>query len=241
MSEFEVCLDSNDLATLARDVSKSYSAGAHRIELCSDLSAGGLTPTADAIEVARNAFKTRKGLMVMIRPRAGDFVYSTESLIKMAEQVAVAEKLGANGVVFGGLDKEHNIDTKALGHLMPICRFLGLSVTFHRAFDQVCDRSEALETLIEFGVDKVLTSGTAWQSNSGALDGIDVIRGLIKQAENRIEIVIGGGVCTSNIGAINRHLPYHAKRVSFHSNSGVLRDGEVSSTLVKKMLHCIEH
>lgn len=239
MKEFEVCLDSSDLAKLKSDVKKSYSAGAHRIELCSDLSVGGLTPSISAIQVARSSFGSRRGLLVMIRPRAGNFNYSTKNLLSMANQIDTAVKLGANGVVFGALTKENEIDSEALGLLMPICKSFGLNVTFHRAFDQVKDRKAALETLIEYGLDRVLTSGTGWESNLSALDGVDVIRDLLKQANNRIEIVIGGGICTSNIGVINRQLPYEAERLSFHSNSGVLKDGEVSPTRVKTMLHCI--
>jgi copper homeostasis protein len=163
---FEVCLDSAESAIAAEQ------GGAHRVELCGNLVEGGTTPSAGMIAATRAAISI--GLMVMIRPRGGDFHSSKLEREAMRHDVRVAKDLGADGVVFGLLDPNGTIDLKATAELVEIAR--PLQVTFHRAFDVTRDPTEALETLIDLGVDRVLTSGR----ECCVLEGLDRIAALRK-------------------------------------------------------------
>ncbi|GHG01906.1 copper homeostasis protein CutC [Thalassotalea marina] len=239
MTQIEVCLDSNDLAKLEQNVNVSYNAGADRIELCYDLSSGGLTPSQQAISIARQAFRQRAGLLVMIRPRAGDFVYSAEELLVMKRQIEVAAQLGVNGVVFGTLTRQNALDEVVLQALMPLCHSLNLHVTFHRAFDQLSNKATALAELVSYGVNRVLSNGTPWGADLGAVDGISTLKNIIRWADNAIELVVGGGVNPDNIQQLHHHLigrsAGKAARVSFHANSGVMQNDVVDGTKLHEM------
>lgn len=194
----EVCVDSLDGLSIADE------AGAHRIELCSALDVGGLTPSHGTLVAARAA--TSLPIMAMIRPRPGDFVYSDEEVALMETDIAAARDLGANGVVFGALDDQGNVDRRTLDRLLAAAA--GLDVTFHRAFDVAADAGGALDTLIDAGVPRVLTSGLA----PTAPEGVAVIRSLIARADGRIVVMPGCGLRSTNIrgvrdeiGAIELH------------------------------------
>lgn len=185
---FEVCVDSIESAVAAE------AGGAQRVELCSDLLEGGLTPSYGTLRVARS--RVRVGVMAMIRPRGGDFCYSDAEFEAMAADVEVAKALGADGVVIGLLSPDGTVDrprTKAL-----IERARPLAVTFHRAFDMTRDPFEALETLVELGVDRVLTSG----QDASVPEGIDLIASLIRRAAGRLVVMPGGGVTARNVGRV---------------------------------------
>lgn len=239
MIDIEVCLDSDDMAKLKQNVAACFDNGAARIELCRDLSTGGLTPTPIAISAARKAFKDRPGLLVMIRPRAGDFVYNRKELSLMIEQIELAANLGANGVVFGVLNTDSTIDVNALQLLMPHCQKLNLKVTFHRAFDQSNDTAKSLATLIKHGVHRILTNGTPWGANQGALDGIPTLSQTLNWANNAIEIVVGGGVTPDNIDQLHQHLHITATKLSFHANSGVMQNGVVVPQKLTEMIESV--
>ena len=146
---FEVCVDSAEAAVAAQE------GGADRVELCSDLLEGGLTPSHGTLAVARQ--RLRIGIMAMVRPRGGDFCYSDAEFAVMREDLRDAKRLGVNGLVFGLLNPDGTIDRDRTAELIAIAR--PLPVTFHRAFDVSRDPFEALDTLIDLGVDRVLTSG----------------------------------------------------------------------------------
>jgi copper homeostasis protein len=184
----EVVIDAVESALAAQE------AGASRVELCDNLLEGGTTPSAGMIATVRRAVTI--GVMVMIRPRGGDFCYSAPEFEVMARDIQIAQSLGADGVVFGILASDGAVDVARMAALVTLAR--PLAVTFHRAFDMACDPRQALEDLIRLGIDRVLTSG---QENS-ALEGLDLIVELTRQAQGRIVVMPGGGITERNIGRI---------------------------------------
>lgn len=185
MSErlLEVCVD--DLAGLATAVA----AGADRIELCSALSIGGLTPGPVLIERARAC-----GLPVhaMIRPRAGDFVYDHSDLDQMLAEIAVMRAAGLAGIVIGANRPGGALDGDLLARLVAAAD--GLAVTLHRAFDLVPDAEVALDQAMALGVTHVLTSGQA----QTAAAGVECIRRLVRRAAGRVVVMPGAGVSAEN-------------------------------------------
>lgn len=158
--------------------------GACRVEMCDYLAAGGTTPSAGAIAVACQRLSIP--VHVLIRPRAGDFVYSALELAVMRHDIEIVKTLGAAGVVVGVLTAQGAIDREQLAALAALAR--PLSLTFHKAFDQVRDQFAALDVLMELGVDRVLTSG----GRLTALDGIENLAALVTKADGRLAIMAGG-------------------------------------------------
>ncbi len=175
------------------DVYRARQGGAKRVELCADPGAGGTTPNYGLIKQS----VTLKDLdvMVMIRPRGGDFLYTREELDVMQDDIRIAAELGAKGVVFGVLDQNGFIDTLAMSSLVQLSKSLGLEVTCHRAFDVARDPHDFLKILIDLGVDRLLTSGQA----KTAVEGLPLLRKLVKQAHGRLTIMPGGGVPPHNV------------------------------------------
>jgi len=186
----EICVD-----TLA-SVDACARAGAERIELCAGLVEGGTTPSLGLLRAARRRFAGK--IMVMLRPRAGDFVYSDEEIEMMLDEIDVLREQGADGIVCGLLTPEGDIDT---GHLkLVLGRSAGLDFTFHRAFDVSRDLAQSLETLIALEVPRVLTSG----GQPDVRRGLNSLTLLAKQAAGRIRILPGGGVTPEMIPEIMR-------------------------------------
>ena len=198
--------------------------GAHRVELCEALELDGLTPRSELIE---KAVGSGIRVHVLIRPREGNFVYSEAEGRLMTEQIAKARQLGAQGVVWGALTGEGDID-------MPLCRRLmeasqGMSVTFHRAFD-VCRRpAESLEDIIAIGCHRLLTSGQA----PSAQEGIPLLRQLTEQAAGRIIIMPGAGVGPQNAAQIL------SETGATEIHGSLRRDGHTSEELVRSTLRSI--
>ncbi|HYF65198.1 MAG TPA: copper homeostasis protein CutC [Herpetosiphonaceae bacterium] len=234
--EVEICVNSDRLRELRPAVAAAYAGGAGTIELCSAMHLDGLTPRRQQIVAARAAFRERKGLMAMIRPRAGDFCYGAREHATMLRQIRMAAECGADGVVFGTLRGDGQIDAAALGELVAASRDRGLATTFHRAVDAVPDQLAALETLIGAGVDRVMASGTPWGRPGGALEGRGQLARLIELAAGRIAVVIGGGVNQGNIPAILAALPPNATRVSFHAYSGAHAAGVTTAAAVRALV-----
>ena len=231
----EICIACDDLETTQSSVLAAFAAGASRIELCSEMALHGLTPAETHIAVAHRIFKERRGVLAMIRPRPGDFDYTRAEIAVMLRQIDMAHHAGADGVVLGAL-KHHRIDAIAVKSLVDLSKEKGLAVTFHRAFDAAADPIAALETCIELGVDRILSSGTSWQAGGTALDGLDNLREYLARAANRIEIVIAGGVCIGNAAALLRALPVKSAKMSLHSYSGVRLNGKTDSRLVSELV-----
>ena len=185
---FEACVE-----TLAQAVA-AQAAGADRIELCADLRVGVGPPTSADLRAVRQAL--RIPIHAMVRPRGGSFVHTPAELDTMFDAIDLARTEGADGVVFGVLRPDHTLDAAALAQLIQRAR--PLAVTCHRAFDQIPDQSAGLKTLIDLGVERVLTGGgpgTAW-------DGRDQLRALVQQAAGRIVILAGGSIRQHNWRAL---------------------------------------
>lgn len=185
---FEICANSAESCVAAQQ------GGAQRVELCASMPEGGTTPSYGEIRMARKLIDIR--LHVIVRPRGGDFLYSPMELDIMEEDIRMAREAGADGVVFGCLTPEGDVDREAMQKLLKVSE--GLSVTFHRAFDYVRNPESVLEELVEMGVDRVLTSG----QQPTALQGADLLRKLVKRAANRIIVMPGCGVNETNIAEL---------------------------------------
>lgn len=164
--------------------------GAARVELCSALELGGVTPSRASIKLARKMINIP--LFVLVRPRGGDFHYTPIELDVMKEDVASARRSGADGIVLGALREDGSIDAGQTAGLIEAAA--GASITFHRAFDSTPDPLAALETLCELGVDRVLTSGCAPRAE----DGTELLDRLRQAAAGRIGILPGGGINHEN-------------------------------------------
>lgn len=172
------------------DALAAVAGGADRLELCANLDDGGTTPSAALITAVRE--KVELPVLVMIRPRGGDFMYSDAELTRMYEDIAMARMLGASGVVFGVLDTFERLDLERSAALVEAAQ--GLPVTFHRAIDRVARRVVAIDALAALGVARVLTSGGA----ATASEGTDELRAMVHRADERLVIVAGGGVRANN-------------------------------------------
>lgn len=176
----EVCVDSVASAVAAER------GGAARVELCSDLLEGGITPSAGLIATVRS--KIAIGLHPIIRPRPGDFCYSDPEIEIMRRDIELAKELGVDGVVFGILDAQGNVDVERTRELVELAR--PLSVTFHRAFDMSSDLQRALNAVCQTGADRILTSG----GEQTCLEGIKAIATLVRSADGKVSIMAGGGI-----------------------------------------------
>lgn len=183
---FEVCLQSVDDAVAAQF------GGAHRVELCAALVEGGITPSLGSIRACRDAVDI--DIMVMIRPRGGDFFYTDHELGAMAKDIAECRKIGVTGVVFGMLEQNGSVARTQVQRMVEEAG-PDLSVTFHRAFDVSADPFAALDELIDLGVDRVLTSGQA----GTVPEGKEMIRQLVERAAGRIGILPGCGITPENV------------------------------------------
>lgn len=173
---------------------KAQEGGADRIELCDNPGDGGTTPSYGTIEVVRQ--NVSLDVFVMIRPRGGDFHYSSYEFHAMKRDILQCQRLSVDGVVFGILNPDGTIDKKRCKELIGKAR--PLKVTCHRAFDMTRDPFEALEDCIEAGFDRILTSGQQAQASLGA----DLIGELIKKANGRIAIMPGSGVNEDTVAKI---------------------------------------
>lgn len=186
--KLEICVDSIESALNAQD------AGAHRVELCNNLIEGGTTPSLGIISSARNNLTI--GLHVLIRPRAGDFLYTDVEYDIMRRDIDICGENGVDGIVIGILEKSGEIDIERTAKLIESAR--PMSVTFHRAFDLCSDPKKGLEAVISTGADRLLTSG---QKNKAA-EGLELINHLVGKARDKIIIMPGSGINESNITLI---------------------------------------
>lgn len=184
----EICANSAESCIAAEK------GGAQRVELCAGMPEGGTTPSAGEIWAARNAIGIR--LHVIIRPRGGDFLYTPLELAIMERDILAAKQAGVDGVVFGCLTEDGEMDIPAMERLMRASE--GMSVTFHRAFDRCRDPFAALERIVALGCDRILTSG----QQPTAEEGIPLLAQLVEQAAGRIVIMPGAGITEHNIARV---------------------------------------
>lgn len=185
MINIEVCIDNIESLFTAQ------TAGAGRIELCSALTLGGLTPSHGLVaEVLKHAHLP---VYSMIRPREGDFLYSSFEVEMMLNEIHTMRTLGVQGVVFGVLNKMAQIDKDVLKSLMQESK--GLGVTFHCAIDCCADVEQALEIIMSAGCERILTSGLA----CNAIDGVETIAHMVEQGKGRISVMAGAGINANNV------------------------------------------
>lgn len=191
--KFEICANSVESCLAAQE------GGADRVELCAGIPEGGTTPSYGEIKLARKLL-TKTKLHVIIRPRGGDFLYTPLELERMEEDIRICRDLGVDGVVFGCLTEEGEVDREANRRLVELAR--PMSVTFHRAFDRTADPMKALEDIISLGCNRILTSG----QQPKAIDGISLLAQLEKKLKEYplppIQLLAGSGVNEENIRQI---------------------------------------
>ena len=185
----EICANSAESAVQAQE------GGAYRVELCAGIPEGGTTPSFGEVMMARKQLTSTK-LHVIIRPRGGDFLYTKEEQEIMFADIEACRRLGADGVVFGCLTADGEVDMDAMRPMMEAAK--GMNVTFHRAFDMCKDPMLALEQIIELGCTRILTSG----QEASAEVGIPLLKQLVERAAGRIIIMPGCGVRPKNIRKI---------------------------------------
>jgi copper homeostasis protein len=181
----EICCGSID------DAIQAEKGGADRVELCSALFLGGLTPSIGTIQEAKRRLKIP--VMVMVRPRSGGFCYTEAEMATIERDAEAAVDSGADGVVFGILQVDGNIDVRRTKRLRQL---IGKrQAVFHRAFDVTPDPFKALEQLVDLGITRILTSG----QRDTVPDGAELIAQLIGRAGRRIEVLPGGGIRPFNV------------------------------------------
>jgi copper homeostasis protein len=180
----EVCAPTLEAAIAANK------SGAERIELCQDIEKGGITPSYADIEYCVRNLKLKTN--VLVRPRAGNFVYSDEEFEVIKKDILYCKNLGVNAVVVGFLHDDFTIDIKKTAEIVNLAK--PMEVTFHRAFDDCADWKIALEQIIQCGCSRILTSG----QKPTAIEGAENIKEMVKQAGDRIVILAGSGITMEN-------------------------------------------
>ena len=213
MRKIEVC------CTSLAEAHEAQAGGAVRIELCSALAAGGITPSAGTIAAVARDKSLAIDVNVLIRAREGSFLYTGEEVDIMVRDIELCRREGVHGVVIGALTAEGDIDIEACRRMVEAAR--GLSVTFHRAFDVCRDPHRALEQIIGLGCDRLLSSG----QQPSAAEGAPLIAKLVEQAAARIIIMPGAGIRPDNIAAIEKT----TRAAEFHSTARgpVTEDGMI--------------
>lgn len=222
----EVCANSLESALNAQK------AGADRIELCTELAVGGITPSFGLLQLVREHISIP--VNVLIRPRSGDFTYSHLEFEIMKKDIALCRELGFDGIVSGVLSKDFKLDYERTKELVEVSG--PLQFTFHRAFDWVRDAMVALGQLEELGVDTILSSG---QRNT-SVNGLDLLTGLLKKSKGCV-IMPGGGIRDTNVMEFKKKgfLAVHLSGIKFYktldhtpeipmSSPGFLRDDEIA-------------
>lgn len=188
----EVCCGSAD------DVIQAHKAGAHRVELNSNLFHGGLTPTLGSLLVAKRA--TNMKIMTMVRPREGGFCYTHAEFETAVADAKLLLEHGSDGLVFGFLHADGTLDVERTRILAELAQGAGKETVFHRAIDVVPDWKTCLDALIKLGITRVLTSG----QEADVSNGTDTVREMIEYAAGRIQILPGAGITLRNMDRVIR-------------------------------------
>ncbi|MBM6690545.1 copper homeostasis protein CutC [Fusobacterium mortiferum] len=182
--------------------------GAERVELCDNLTEGGTTPSYGTIKMVVE--KLNIPTFVIIRPRGGDFYYTPEEIEIMKEDIKVCKNLGVKGVVIGALNRDNTINYEAIQDMITLAK--PMSVTFHKAIDELKDPVSEVKKLAKIGVNRILTSGT----KETALEGKEILKKMIKEAGDEIIIIVAGKVTKENLDKISTLIPtkeYHGKKI----------------------------
>lgn len=182
--------------------------GANRVELCDNLEEGGTTPSYGTIKMVVRDLTIP--VFVIIRPRGGDFYYTKEEIEIMKEDIRICKELGVDGVVLGALTCDNKIDYEVVKELVNLAK--PMSVTFHKAIDELKNPVDEVKKLASLGVDRILSSGT----KKTALEGKEILNEMIKEAQDRIIIVVAGQVTKDNFLEVSSNIPskeYHGKKI----------------------------
>ncbi|CAN5545348.1 copper homeostasis protein CutC [soil metagenome] len=216
MSKLEIACFNLESALIAQN------GGADRIELCDDFLAGGITPNYGTFETARKLITI--DLFVMIRPRGGNFIYSDEEFEEMKKDILHFKKMNAQGFVFGILSEDGSVNVKQCKELVELAKPIPCS--FHRAFDVFKDLQKNLEDVIECGFKTILTSG----QTKSAIEGLEQLEQLVELSKNRIVIMPGGGVRSSNIELLKEKV-----QTSYYHSSAIVKNDVADLEEVKSL------
>ena len=211
----EVCCGSAD------DVIQAHRAGAHRVELNSNLFHGGLTPTIGSLLTAKKA--TGMKIMTMVRPREGGFCYTQAEFDTAVSDAKLLLEYGSDGLVFGFLHEDGTLDIDRTRTLAKLAQAAGKETVFHRAIDVVPDWKSCLDSLIALGITRVLTSG----QEADVSNSTDTVREMIEYAAGRIQILPGAGITLRNMDRIIRETgcnQIHLAAHKTHIDSSVLNN-----------------
>lgn len=225
----EVCIDNLE------SLHNAIAGGATRIELCSSLALGGLTPSFGLMKKARQI--SVLPIYAMIRPRQGDFLYCQDDIDSMLLDIEAAAEAELQGVVLGALTAAGDIDLVAMQQLTERAKLYGLGVTFHRAIDQCRDWNNGLEQVISLGCERVLSSGQA----ANVTQGSGTLAQMVTQADGRIAIMAGAGLNDANVvdiitqtGVREVHLSGKTSRVSLMH--GVIQQAKMGSDAIDDLV-----
>ena len=232
-----------DIEIAVETFKEAFTAHQHevtRIEVCSALDLGGLTPSMALIEMC--VFATDVQVYAMIRPRAGHFYYFGNEISEMIRDIQLARQAGAHGVVLGLVTRDLRLNYEGTQLLVNQAKELGLGVTFHRAFDVIenQDPFTVLDQLIDLGVDRVLTSG----QQSTAIEGIALIEQLVRRADGRIEIMAGSGVNGTNAKELKETgidaLHFTARKPRYHAPLNMGTEYDPDSEKIEDVLDVLK-
>jgi copper homeostasis protein len=213
----EICCPNIDAAIIAEQC------GADRIEFCKDLSVGGVTPTFDEIKEIKSVIKIP--IHVLIRCRSGNFIYTDNEINKMVDEIKFCNSIGINGVVIGALKLDNTVDVLAIKKMIPVANTM--AITFHKAFDEIKNQTEALQQLIDFNFTRILTSG----GKATAILGAEQLKTLNHMAENKITIMPGGGIRSNNLTSLIEITNCKA----FHSAAAIANGNDIFKNEIMKM------
>lgn len=197
--------------------------GASRLELCSSLKDGGLTPTPGLLKQIKQICPSNFPVYCMLRCRPGNFVYKDEEINIMVSDAKILKLNGADGFVYGALDENNSIDLRKCREIVKTC--YPLPVTFHRAFDLVKNPLIEIEVVIDLGFQRLLTSGT----KKTALEGCEVIHQLIKRAHNRVVIIPGCGINKNNI----KEIAEETEAREFHGSFSKMTEKQEDDSIIQ--------
>lgn len=210
MNKLEIACFNLESAVIAQEN------GADRVELCAEMEVGGTTPNFEIAKQVRNIISI--DLNVMIRPRSGNFVYSDGEFEQMKNEIVQFKEMGVNGFVFGMLNEDNSVNKSQNSELVALAK--PFPCTFHRAFDEVLDAFQSLEEIIQCGFQTILTSG----QQLNVMDGINQLKELVSKANNRIVIMPGGGLRSTNIEVLQEQT-----KATFYHSSAITDGSEIAN------------
>ncbi|SEP98665.1 copper homeostasis protein CutC [Flavobacterium urocaniciphilum] len=210
MNKLEIACFNLDSALIAQEN------GADRVELCAEMEVGGTTPNFEITKQVRNVISV--DLNVMIRPRGGNFVYSDAEFEQMKNEILKFKEMGVNGFVFGILNEDNSVNKSQNSELVALAK--PFPSTFHRAFDEVSDAFQSLEEIIQCGFQTILTSG----QQPNVMEGTNQLKELVSKANNRIVIMPGGGLRSTNIEVLQEQT-----KATFYHSSAITDGSEIAN------------